>query len=207
MSDTLIRMYSYRIEQAIRAASVLHKDQLRKGSMPFPYITHLVATSFTLLDYTDDEDVIIAAMLHDSIEDTDYKLDELEEDFGGRVREIVETVTEPKYSGDNKLTWGERKHAYSKQLKKASQEALLVAAADKIHNFRTMVEEYTDNYDRYTQDFGKNFDERLDVFQEVSDILNSRLKNSILTEFNHVFEEYKQFLYRIKEIEESRYDT
>lgn len=200
-------MYSYRIEQAIRAASVLHKDQLRKGSMPFPYITHLVATAFTLLDYTDDEDVIIAALLHDSIEDTDYKLDELEEDFGGRVREIVETVTEPKYSGDNKLTWSERKHAYSKQLKKASQEALLVAAADKIHNFRTMVEEYTDNYDRYTQDFGKNFDERLEVFQEISDILNSRLKNSILAEFNHVFEEYKQFLYNIKEMEESRYDS
>ena len=52
-------MYSYRVEQAIRAAAVLHQSQLRKGSMPFPYITHLVATAFTLMEYTDDEDVII----------------------------------------------------------------------------------------------------------------------------------------------------
>ena len=86
-------MYSYRIEQAIRAASVLHKNQLRKGSMPFPYITHLVATAFTLMDYTDDEDVIIAALLHDTLEDTDYTIDELQEDFGGKVRELVEAVT------------------------------------------------------------------------------------------------------------------
>ncbi len=195
-------MYSYRIEQAIRAASVLHKDQLRKGSMPFPYITHLVATAFTLLDYTKDEDVIIAALLHDSIEDTDYTIDELQEDFGGKVREIVEAVTEPKRDGEKKLTWREQKMTYVRQLKKAPKEALLVAAADKIHNFRTIVEDYTDSYDRYVQDFGKNFDDRLEVYQEIHDIINSRLDNPIKDEFNHVFAEFKEFLYRIKDIDE-----
>jgi GTP diphosphokinase / guanosine-3',5'-bis(diphosphate) 3'-diphosphatase len=195
-------MYSYRIEQAIRAASVLHKDQLRKGSMPFPYITHLMATAFTLLDYTKDEDVIIAALLHDSIEDTDYTIDELQEDFGGKVREIVEAVTEPKRDGEKKLTWREQKMTYVRQLKKAPKEALLVAAADKIHNFRTIVEDYTDSYDRYVQDFGKNFDDRLEVYQEIHDIIDSRLDSPIKDEFNHVFAEFKEFLYRIKDIDE-----
>ena len=199
-------MYSYRIEQAIRAAAVLHKDQLRKGSMPFPYVTHLVATAFTLIDYTDDEDVIISALLHDSLEDTDYTIDELQEDFGGRVREIVETVTEPRNTPERKISWREKKLIYVKQLKKGSQEALLVAAADKIHNFRTIVEDYYDNYDSFIQDFGKNFEERIEVYQEIADAINGRLESRILDEFNHVFEEYKEFLHNIKEAEEQKYD-
>ncbi|MEZ4195515.1 MAG: HD domain-containing protein [Candidatus Paceibacterota bacterium] len=198
-------MYSYRIEQAIRAAAVLHKNQLRKGSMPFPYVTHLVATAFTLMDYTEDEDVIIAALLHDTLEDTDYTIDELQEDFGGRVREIVEAVSEPKSSANEKLTWLQKKQAYIKSLKKGPREASLVAAADKIHNFRTLVEDYHDAPERFIQDFGNNFDERLDAYQAVANVINSRLEGPILAEFNHVFDEYKQFLYNIREIDEQKY--
>lgn len=198
-------MYSYRIEQAIRAAAVLHKNQLRKGSMPFPYVTHLVATAFTLLDYTDDEDIIIAALLHDTLEDTDYTIDELQEDFGGRVREIVEAVTEPKSTPEQKIPFREKKRIYAEQLKKGPKEALLVAAADKIHNFRTTVEDYTDDHERFIQDFGKNFEERLEAYQTIANVINSRLSGSILAEFNHVFEEYKQFIYQVQETEASKY--
>jgi (p)ppGpp synthase/HD superfamily hydrolase len=198
-------MYSYRVEQAIRAAAVLHKNQLRKGSMPFPYITHLVATAFTLMDYTEDEDVIISALLHDTLEDTDYTIDELQEDFGGRVREIVEAVTEPKSTPENRISWKDRKRVYCEQLKKAPEEAVLVAAADKIHNFRTLVEDYNDAHDRFIEDFGKNFDERLEAYQNISNVINNRLKGPILAEFNHVFEEFKQFLYNVKETEDARY--
>jgi (p)ppGpp synthase/HD superfamily hydrolase len=198
-------MYSYRIEQAIRAAAVLHKNQLRKGSMPFPYVTHLVATAFTLIDYTEDEDVIISALLHDTLEDTDYTLDELQEDFGGRVREIVEALTEPKSTPEDRLSFRERKQIYTNQLKKGPLEAVLVAAADKMHNFRTTVEDYTDAHERFIQDFGKNFDERIEVYQAISNVINNRLDGPILAEFNHVFEEYKQFLYTVKETEQNKY--
>jgi len=199
-------MYSYRIEQAIRAASVLHKDQLRKGSMPFPYITHLVAVSFTLIDYTHDEDVIISALLHDTLEDTDYTIEELQEDFGGRVREIVETVTEPQSTVEHKLSWRDKKMSYIRQIDKGSQEALMVVAADKIHNSRTIVEDYYDSHQRYIQDFGKNFDERIDVYHRISEILNKRLENPILEEFNHVYEEYQEFLHTIKVENDNNYD-
>lgn len=187
-------MYSYRVEQAIRAAAVLHKDQIRRGSMPFPFVTHLVATAFTLMDYTDDEDVIIAGLLHDTLEDTDYTVAELEEDFGGRVSDIVQTLTEPKSTLENKLSWKDRKLAYVRQLKKGPEEALLVAAADKIHNFRTIVEDYTDSTSRFYQDFGKNFTDRIEAYEQIANTINSHLKNPILTEFNHVFDAYKKFL-------------
>ncbi len=198
-------MYSYRIEQAIRAAAVLHKDQLRKGSMPFPYVTHLVATSFTLLDYTHDEDIIISALLHDTLEDTDYTLDELQEDFGSRVREIIETVTEPKSTSKQKISWHEKKNIYAKQLKKGPIEAVMVAAADKIHNFRTLVEDYYDAHDRFIQDFGNNFDERIEAYQNIANVINNRLNGPILAEFNHVFDEYKKFIITVKEAEERKY--
>lgn len=198
-------MYSYRIELAIRAAAVLHKEQLRKGSMPFPYITHLVATAFTLMDYTEDEDVIIAALLHDTLEDTDYTTDELQEDFGGKVREIVEALSEPRSSKEKKLTFKEKKKIYADQLKKGPPEAVLVAAADKIHNLRTMVEDYTDNHERFIEDFGKNFDERMEAYQTIANVINNRLKGSILAEFNHVFSEFKQFLNNVKITEENKY--
>lgn len=198
-------MYSYRVEQAIRAAAVLHKDQLRKGSMPFPYMTHLVATAFTLLDYTNDEDVIIAALLHDTLEDTDYTLDELQEDFGGTVRDIVEALTEPQSTADKKLSWQDKKDIYIKQLKRGPKDAVLVAAADKMHNFRTIVEDYYDAPDRFVKDFGANFEERLETYQAIANVINNRLDGAILAEFNHVFAEYKQFLYRTKEAEDNKY--
>lgn len=187
-------MYSYRIEQAIRAASVLHKNQLRKGSMPFPYITHLMAVSMILHDYTDDEDTIVAALLHDTIEDTDYTEAELVEDFGGDVAEIVLALSEPKERNGTKLSWKEKKAAYAKQLKNAPEAALMIAAADKAHNFRTIVEEYYDDHQRFLKDFGGTLVERVSVYDAIADAITERLDNPIVKEFEHVFTEYKNFI-------------
>lgn len=197
-------MYSYRVEQAIRAAAILHKGQLRKGSMPLPYVTHVVAVALILTDYTKDEDVIISALLHDTLEDTDYTSEELQEDFGGKVREIVESLSEPQDTEKKKYSWKERKKAYAKLLKKAPEEALLVAAADKIHNMRAIVEEYYDDHARFMKEFRGSLDERAFVYQDISNVINSRLKNDILEEFNHVYTEYKNFILDVKKTKEER---
>jgi myo-inositol-1(or 4)-monophosphatase len=191
-------MYSYRIEQAIRAAAVLHYDQERKGSVPLPYVTHLMSVAFILMDYTHDEDVIIAALLHDTVEDTDYTLDELEEDFGNKVRNIVETLTEKTHIGDKKLSWLEKKKEYAAGLKRGPKEAVMIAAADKAHNLRCMVEEYYDDHLRYLQDFGKRLEDRLEAYQTVANVINNRLDGPLLNEFNHVFESFKEFLYVVQ---------
>lgn len=192
-------MYTYKIEQAIRAVTILHEDQLRRGTVPLPYVSHLFAVMMILRDYTTDEDTLVAALLHDTLEDTDYTEDELIEDFGGPVAEIVLAVTEPKSSGENKLSWMERKKAYLKNIKKADEKALLVCAADKIHNFRSTVEEYYDAHSRFIQDFGPNLDDRLEVYQGISNTLNSKLKNDIVHEFNTTFTEYKNFIFNVQE--------
>mgnify|MGYP000294795129 CR=1 FL=1 len=192
-------MYSYRIEQAIRAAAVLHQDQKRKGQMPLPYVTHLYAVALLVSDYTDDESTVIAALLHDTLEDTDYTSTELEQDFGRKVREIVEAVSEPQEDDDgNRPSWEERKKAYAKKLKTAPEEALLVAAADKIHNMRSTVEQYYDNHAGFIKDFGGALDDRAMMYQDISNVLNSRLKNDIIGEFNHVYTEYKNFVLGVK---------
>ncbi len=190
--------YSYRIEQAIRAASVLHKDQVRRGSTPFPYVTHLYAVGMLVADYTDDEDTIVAALLHDTLEDTDYTQEELHDDFGATVAGIVKSITEPGTSDDDKTKWKDHKKEYIKQLKDASEAALLVAAADKIHNMRCIVEEYYEAPSRFLADFGSALEERVLMYQEISNILNRNLKNAILTEFNHVFNEYKGFIEHVE---------
>ncbi len=187
--------YSYRIEQAIRAAAILHKDQVRKGDVPYPYITHTFAVAMITADYTDNEDVIVAALLHDTLEDTDYTPAELLEDFGHTVLEIVDSVSKPL---DPNQSWNDARKGYLKKLKDANEHALIVAAADKIHNMRSMVEAYYDNYEKLIADFGGSLEERVLMYQEISNILNRNLKNDILAEFNHVFDEYKNFIERIE---------
>lgn len=192
-------MYTYKVEQAIKAAALLHQDQLRKGPVPIPYITHLVSVMMILRDYTKDENTLVAALLHDTLEDTDYTPAELKEDFGSEVLEIVESLTEPQSSEDNKISWVEKKRIYANKLKKSSDVAVTIAAADKIHNFRCFVDDYTDNHDAFLKDFGTNLEQRLEAYQNIANVINNRLKDGIVHEFNHTFKAYKEFIINVKE--------
>lgn len=191
-------MYTYKIEQAIKAAALLHHDQLRKGAIQVPYITHLVAVMMILRDYTADEEMLVASLLHDTLEDTDYTYPELVEDFGEGVAELVKTLTEPKTTPDQKNSWVEIKKAYANQIKKGPLPAVIIAAADKIHNFRSTVDEYFDNHDRFIKDFGPKFDQRLEAYQAIANAINSRLKDGIVHEFNQTFNEYKKFILEVQ---------
>ncbi|MCB9813933.1 bifunctional (p)ppGpp synthetase/guanosine-3',5'-bis(diphosphate) 3'-pyrophosphohydrolase [Candidatus Nomurabacteria bacterium] len=192
-------MYTYKIEQATKAAALLHQDQLRKGEVALPYITHLVGVTMILRDYTDDEDTLVAALLHDTIEDTDYTLEELKADFGEKAALYVDTVSEHWYEGENKLPWLEVKKNYAKQLRKGPIEAVMIAAADKIHNFRSAVDEYFDNHQRFIKDFGPHLESRIEAYQCIANAINSRLPDGIVHEFNHTFQAYKNFIFDVQE--------
>ena len=192
-------MYTYKIEQAIKAAALLHQDQLRKGDKNLPYITHLMAVTVILRDYTKDEDALVAALLHDTIEDTDYTMEELETDFGKNVAKIVATVTEPDNTGDKKIPWVDVKKTYARQIKNGPIEAVMVAAADKIHNFRSIVETYYEDHVGFLRDFGTDLDSRLEAYQAIANAINNRLADGIVHEFNHTFEQYKNFIFDVKE--------
>lgn len=138
-------LLSKRLSHAINRASELHRVQLRRGVDMTPYISHLYGVMYLLTKATDDEDVLIAGLLHDSLEDVPgYNKEKLEEEFGARVTSIVFGVTEPldanKDMNDQK-PWLERKEAYTLALKNGPAESALVSCADKIHNL--MSTEYT----------------------------------------------------------------
>lgn len=81
----------------------------------------------------DDQTVLMAALLHDIVEDTDTSFDEIEENFGKAVRDIVAEVTD-----DRSLSQAERKRAQIEHVKHASREAKLIKLADKLYNLRDM---------------------------------------------------------------------
>lgn len=182
-------IHSTRIEQAIRAAAVLHEGQIRRGQR-VPYVSHLFAVALIMYRYTDDEDTIVAALLHDTLEDTEYTPEELREDFGDNVLKLVRAVTEPSDEKD----WHARKAAYVQQLKAAPVEALCIAAADKIHNMQCAMLDFGDAPQKFAATFGGSLEERVLQYQELSNILNNRLDNDIVSEFNHTYAKYKDFI-------------
>jgi (p)ppGpp synthase/HD superfamily hydrolase len=198
-------MYTYKVEQAIKAAALLHLDQFRKGVIELPYVTHLMAVMLIVRDYTEDETTLVAALLHDTLEDTDYSLDELKADFGNDVAELVLTLTEPQQTVEHKIPWLEVKKTYASQLRKGKEAAVLIAAADKAHNFRSIVEEYYEDHDRYTKDFGLQLDKRLEGYQAIANAINSRLKDGIVHEFNHTFQEFKKFILDVQKKQQNKY--
>ena len=198
-------MYSYNIEQAIRAATVLHNGQIRKGKSPYPFISHLIAVAFLLRDYTNDEDIIISGLLHDTLEDTDYTPEELEKDFGKKIRSIVEGVTDVQKHERSQHTWKDRQEHYFKALSLALLESLYVAAADKIHNMRSIVEEYNDDTETFGKQFGTSFDDLEAKYDKLKVLLHDRLKNDIMNEFDHVHALFATFLQKAKQIHEKNH--
>jgi len=191
--------YSERIELAVQAAALLHRNQVRKGPAKLPYVSHLFSVALLVADYTDDEDVIVAALLHDTLEDTEYSPEELENDFGGKVRKLVEGVSEHiNADGAKRKPWKERKQQYLEHLASAPEGSLIISAADKIHNMRSIVEQYYNDHDAFRRDFGGSTEERLMMYQKISNVLNRRLTSDIVVEFNHIFNEYKKFISNVQ---------
>ena len=189
-----IMIHTPKIERAIHKAAVLHRHQIRKGKDELPYITHLFSVFVILAEYTEDEDILIAGLLHDTLEDTPYTADELERDFGKKVRDIVLGVTEQKTENGVKIDWVERKKRYLRGLENAPEEALYVSAADKIHNFNSILESYSDKKDAFKSDFEPQ--DRVRFSGAVVEVIVRRLgKDHLLAlRLQEVFNDYKIFL-------------
>jgi len=125
------------IDLAIEIAAKAHGNQVRKGT-DIPYVTHPFAVVIILLKAGCVDEVVIAGILHDTVEDTSITLDYIRDTFGEKVASIVEGCSEP----DKSLTWEERKRHTLEFLKTATPEVRLVACADKLHNIRTIAAEY-----------------------------------------------------------------
>lgn len=130
-----------RFQKAFLFAAEKHKGQVRKASTT-PYLAHLMGVTSLALEYGGDEDIAIAALLHDVVEDCGGApmLKEVKRRFGARVAKIVEGCTDS--YGDPKPPWRERKENYLLHLKDADAETRLVSAADKLNNVRSILSDY-----------------------------------------------------------------
>jgi (p)ppGpp synthase/HD superfamily hydrolase len=130
-----------RFTRAVGYAARLHATQKRKGTER-PYVAHLLGVASLVLEHGGDEDLAIAALLHDAAEDQGGlpRLEEIRRKFGARVARIVDGCSDA-YT-DPKPPWHERKQKYVAHLPKASPEVRLVCAADKLHNAREILADY-----------------------------------------------------------------
>jgi guanosine-3',5'-bis(diphosphate) 3'-pyrophosphohydrolase len=122
--------------RAARFAAWKHRDQRRKGRGHLPYINHPLDLAHVLWFEGGIEDpvVLAAALLHDTIEDTQTSLQELQGEFGPQIAEIVMEVTD-----EPSLDWRARKRLQISRARNASTAAKLVKLADKICNLRSLI--------------------------------------------------------------------
>ncbi len=125
------------ISEAMEFAAKAHEGQFRKGTRR-PYIVHPREVAKIVSTITDDEEVISAAVLHDTIEDcAGVTREMLEKRFGPRVAEIVSQESE-----DKSLTWEERKGETIRRLRTAPREVQMIGLADKLSNMRDIDRDY-----------------------------------------------------------------
>lgn len=119
--------------KALSFAAYKHRHQLRKGSKPFPYINHPIAVADLLVrtGNVHDAETIAAALLHDTVEDTETTLEELEAEFGPVISRLVAEL-----SDDKRLPKQERKQRQVEHAPTLSPRARLVKLADKTCNLR-----------------------------------------------------------------------
>ncbi|HUN64330.1 MAG TPA: HD domain-containing protein [Candidatus Sulfotelmatobacter sp.] len=127
--------------QALAYAARLHARQFRRRTQR-PYIGHLLSVTSIVIEYGGDEEMAIAALLHDAVEDQGglRRLREIRKKFGERVAHIVDGCTDS--YAQPKLPWMERKRAYVKRVAGESAEVRLVSAADKLSNARETLYEF-----------------------------------------------------------------
>jgi (p)ppGpp synthase/HD superfamily hydrolase len=131
---------SIRFDHALLFTAQVHRNQDRKKS-GIPYLSHLLGVASIVLDYGGDEDMGIAALLHDAVEDHGGRpmLKVIDQIFGARVAKIVDGCTDS-YAEDpkKKESWERRKFRYLRRIRHEDAETRFVSAADKLYNVRAV---------------------------------------------------------------------
>ena len=146
---------------AVQFAFAAHSEQTRKGS-DTPYIGHLLHVASNVIDAGGTEELAVAALLHDAVEDQGgvKMLTAIREKFGDRVAQIVEACSDS-VDGEKRPPWRERKEAYIERLSSADADVRLVSAADKLSNVRAIVSDLRTIGDRLWDRFNAPKDDQL----------------------------------------------
>ena len=133
-------LYSPVVERAFRVAANAHRDQTRKAS-DLPYFQHPASVVLILARCGfDDDHLLAAAVLHDTIEDTDCTVESLTGEFPADVVQLVQECTEAKRDASGtKIPWRVRKESHIALVRHASVAGRAIVLADKLHNLGSMI--------------------------------------------------------------------
>ncbi len=171
-----------RYDRAVTMARTLHAIDVRKGTNT-PYLAHVLSASALVLEHEGSEEQAIAALLHDAVEDHGGlpRLAQIRAEFGDGVAAIVEACSDSTVEDRNdKLPWWDRKVAYLEHLEGSPAEAVLVTAADKLHNARAVLVDYLtigeELWSKFNGDAGRAG--TMWYQRRVAEILGRRLRTS-----------------------------
>ncbi|MEJ2732324.1 MAG: HD domain-containing protein [Anaerolineae bacterium] len=170
----VVEGFSTGYESALALAARAHQGQVRKAGGD-PYIVHVVHVSVILLRHGFSEDVVLAGLLHDVVEDQDVPLAEIEARFGPAVADMVDALTERKRAGDEERPWEIRKQEALGKLGRASAETVAVKAADVVHNAHSVARVLRREGPAIWHRFLRGPEETLWYYRSVAQIVRQRL--------------------------------
>lgn len=130
------------LDKAIIFATNAHKNTERRGK-GFPYIIHPLEVACIVSTMTSSQELLAAAVLHDTVEDTDTSIETIRNEFGDNVAKIVESESDKVYENMSETdSWKMRKEFAISRLAKANLECKIVALGDKLSNMRAIYRDY-----------------------------------------------------------------
>jgi (p)ppGpp synthase/HD superfamily hydrolase len=184
-----------RLTRAVDYARKLHTET-RKGSQ-IPYMAHLLGVAALVMGEAGrsvpvTEDMVIAAVLHDTVEDHGGKsrLDDVRKFFGADVARMVEGLSDTLAEDhDKKEGWEERKVAYLRKLRTEAEDVLLISAADKLYNAKAVLDDYKEIGPEVWKRFKCGRNEQLWYFDSLIAVFQLRMSNRIVNELQRVVAE------------------
>lgn len=169
------------IYNAIHAAIKAHEHQLRKLDNDL-YVAHPLEVGIILAKNNMPDDVIIAGILHDTIEDTEMTLAQIENDFGPRVAMFVNFCSE----SNKKDTWKNRKLNYLKGLDDAPIDVLYIVCVDKLTNIKSIHRNYDSMGESLWLKFNAGYEEQRWYYSAILDKLTPISTHPLYTELEKI---------------------
>lgn len=175
------------ILRALTIASRYHNGLMRR-SEPVPAIIHPIAVALIVAIHKHDPDVISAAILHDTLEDTPYTQDQLATDFGSRVAKLVAGVSILESDCETGASWRQRKQAYIDKLAIAEFDHMLICTADKIHNLNSLIVSHKTQGNKLWDTFNASSQEYRWYYTTLLRTLRKQFRHPLLDQLGQLIE-------------------
>jgi hypothetical protein len=180
-----------RLADALDFAVRAHGDQIRKGTT-IPYVSHVLGVAALVFEGGGDEDLAIAGLLHDVLEDTSASAAQIADAFGPRVAVIVRACSDTEERPKPPAL--ERKRNYLKHLAEADADTLLVSLADKLHNSRTILLDFRTDALGLLRRFNLSGNQTIWYYSSLADIYRRRRPGPLADELSRVVADLRREL-------------